>query len=211
MAERTRERLLQALKLAGPQSAAVLARRLGISPVAVRQHAEILQKEGLLSFEDLAAGVGRPKRLWRLSEKGHERFPDRHADLALEFLDVLTALTGTKGLATLLAECERRAVARYRQRLADLASLGERVSALAELRSEEGYMAGITVKADGSLLLIENHCPIAAAARACPSLCGSELSTFRQALGEEVEIERSEHLLEGARRCVYHVRPPSRS
>ena len=55
-------------------------------------------------------------------------------------------------------------------------------------------------------LLIEDHCPICAAASTCQGFCRSELALFRRCLGEEAEVDRSEHLLSGARRCVYRVR-----
>jgi predicted ArsR family transcriptional regulator len=57
---------------------------------------------------------------------------------------------------------------------------------------------------DGSFLLIENHCPICAAATACTGLCARELEVFQRVLGQ-VTIERTEHILAGARRCVYRV------
>jgi predicted ArsR family transcriptional regulator len=60
------------------------------------------------------------------------------------------------------------------------------------------------------LLLIENHCPICAAARACQNFCRAELEVFRQALGEGAEVTREEHLLLGARRCAYRITPRRR-
>ena len=85
--------------------------------------------------------------------------------------------------------------------------LGERVRALAALRHEEGYMAEARGDGDGGFLLIENHCPICAAATACQGFCRSELEVFRAALGPDVRVERSEHLLAGARRCAYRIAP----
>lgn len=43
---------------------------------------------------------------------------------------------------------------------------------------------------DGSFLLIENHCPICAAATACTGLCEQELTIFQSVLGENVKVER---------------------
>ena len=54
-------------------------------------------------------------------------------------------------------------------------------------------------------LLIENHCPICKAAKRCPNLCQSELNIFQRLLGEEYRIERSEHIIEGQRRCTYLI------
>eukprot|EP01034_Spumella_vulgaris_P034247 gene34247-42231_t len=77
----------------------------------------------------------------------------------------------------------------------------------AVLRDAEGYMAETEVQPDGSLLLIENHCPICAAATSCQGFCRSELQVFQRVLGEGCQVERAEHLLSGARRCVYVIRP----
>jgi predicted ArsR family transcriptional regulator len=58
---------------------------------------------------------------------------------------------------------------------------------------------------DGDVLLIENHCPICVAAKACQGFCRSELNLFRDVLGPEVHVEREEHILSGARRCAYRL------
>jgi predicted ArsR family transcriptional regulator len=56
------------------------------------------------------------------------------------------------------------------------------------------------------MLLIEDHCPICAAAETCQGFCRSELAIFQKTLGEDVEITREEHLLSGGRRCTYRIR-----
>lgn len=62
------------------------------------------------------------------------------------------------------------------------------------------------VETDGdALLLIENHCPICAAATLCQGLCTTELELFRDVLGPDVQVERTEYLLDGDRRCVYRI------
>ena len=70
-------------------------------------------------------------------------------------------------------------------------------------------MAEVQRQRDGSFLLIENHCPISAAANVCPKLCDAEMEVFRAILGEGVTIERAEHIVAGARRCVYRIRTAS--
>jgi predicted ArsR family transcriptional regulator len=60
--------------------------------------------------------------------------------------------------------------------------------------------------ADGDgYLLLENHCPICAAATVCQGFCRSELDLFRALLGPGVAVERMEHVVAGARRCAYRV------
>ena len=77
---------------------------------------------------------------------------------------------------------------------------------LVRLRSQEGYMAACEDPGDGTLLFVENHCPICAAATSCQGFCRAELSVFRAVLGPGVEVERAEHILAGARRCAYVVK-----
>ena len=67
-------------------------------------------------------------------------------------------------------------------------------------------MAEAREEPDGSWLLVENHCPICAAASECQGLCRSELEIFRSVLGRKVSVEREDHILAGARRCAYRVR-----
>ncbi|HCF25674.1 MAG TPA: MarR family transcriptional regulator, partial [Cyanobacteria bacterium UBA11049] len=62
-----------------------------------------------------------------------------------------------------------------------------------------------------SFLLTENHCPICAAATACMGLCSKELEVFQLLLGENALIERSEHIVAGARCCTYQVSPKVKS
>ncbi|MBX3502703.1 MAG: transcriptional regulator [Alphaproteobacteria bacterium] len=204
--DRTAERLLYALKATGAQTAAALAKRLGVTPVAIRQMLARFQAEGLVGFEDRRTTVGRPKRHWTLSEKGHGRFPDSHAGLTLELLNATEAVFGADGLERLIAHREASTLATYRKRLADAGSLAERVSRLARIRTAEGYMAEARRDGDG-MMLIENHCPICAAARRCQSLCRSELQVFQAALGPDVAVERLDHIVTGARRCAYRIRP----
>ena len=78
-----------------------------------------------------------------------------------------------------------------------------------DLRSAEGYMAELQ-RDQAGFLLVENHCPICVAAKACQGFCRSELQLFRAALGPAVAVERSEHLVAGARRCAYRITARSR-
>ena len=113
---------------------------------------------------------------------------------------------GERGLETLIAHRERAGIADYRKAVGTEGSLRQRLTALARIRSREGYMASV-VKDAGGFLLIENHCPICAAAAACQGLCRSELAVFRAVLGSDVVVDRVDHILAGARRCAYRVMP----
>jgi predicted ArsR family transcriptional regulator len=72
-------------------------------------------------------------------------------------------------------------------------------------------MADVKRGGDGELLLVENHCPICAAAASCTGLCAGELEVFQAVLGDDVAVTRTEHIVAGARRCAYRVASASRT
>jgi predicted ArsR family transcriptional regulator len=197
-------RVLHALKSAGPQTAEALGRKLGMTAVGARQHLARLQEEDLVAAVDQSEGVGRPKRIWSLTEAGHARFPDNHAGLTLELITAIRKTGGEAMLDQVIEAREKSALVTYRRALDGAASLKDKVKRLAKIRSEEGYMASTTTD-DGAVLLIENHCPICVAAKACQGFCRSELALFRETLGDEVSVAREEHIVAGARRCVYRI------
>ncbi|WP_020652542.1 helix-turn-helix transcriptional regulator [Massilia niastensis] len=205
----TMEQTLLHLKLRGPQTAQALAGLLQLTSMGVRRHLEQAQEKGLVSFEDNPGKVGRPVRRWRLTDRGHARFPDRHAELALELIAQVRALFGEDAIERLVAAREQAGEALYRARIDGKTVLAERVAALAAARDEEGYMAEAQAREDGGMLLVEHHCPICAAARSCQDFCRSELDVFQRVLGPEVKVVRIEHQLSGARRCAYTVTPAS--
>lgn len=202
----TSEQLLFQLKSRGPQNAATLAAACAITPMGAHKQLQSLLEQGLVDAEDQVQGPGRPKRIWRLSAAGHGRFPDRHGDLAVQLIRQTAEVLGEPALEQLIAAREQQMLASYAERLQGARSLQARVQRLAELRGEEGYLARVE-KQGRAWLLIEDHCPICAAATACQGFCRSELQLFRQLLGEGVEVERCEHLLAGARRCAYRISP----
>jgi len=201
----TSEQILLLLKSKGPASTRSLAEALGVSRQGALQQLEKLETEGLVQYDLERQGVGRPSRSWSISAKGQDRFPNTHAQLTVELLDAVRAEFGEAGLERLVQRREAATQAGYRQAVAGTDDLETRLDRLTRLRAAEGYMAEWRPTEDG-YLLIENHCPICAAAAACQGFCRSELAMFR-ALLAPASVERTEHVLAGARRCAYLVRP----
>lgn len=200
------ERMLFQVKTRGPVSTAQLAQLLDMTPEAARQQAHKLLAAGLVAGQqEAAAGVGRPRQNWVLTEAGHRRFPDTHAQLSVQLIGSIRQLFGEAGLDRLIAQREDEARASYR-RACTGKTLARRLEQLAAVRSSEGYMA--RVERDGDAwLLVEDHCPICAAARSCQGFCRSELQLFQEIAGPGARVTREQHLLAGASRCVYRVAP----
>ena len=202
----SRERVLFLLKTKRPMTAATLARRLAVTSMAVHQHLASLREEGLVDFTKERRRVGRPAHLWRLTPKGHDRFPDSHAEFAVGMMKAIMGAFGEEGLARLTEERTRQQLASYREQMPGLnAPMEVRVAALARIRRDEGFMPEWGRGCDGAIELVENHCSMARAARFCPGLCEGELSLFRAVLGDDLSINRVEHVLAGDSRCTYRI------
>jgi predicted ArsR family transcriptional regulator len=156
----TAEQTLFLLKTRGPQTAQQLAALLELTSMGARRQLETWQEKGMVAYEDVADKPGRPARRWLLTEAGHARFPDRHADLTLQLIDQVRALFGDAGLDKLIGSREAASELQYRRHLSSAQTLPQRVAALVQARSAEGYMAELEARDDGSLLLIENHCDL---------------------------------------------------
>jgi predicted ArsR family transcriptional regulator len=199
------DRLLYLLKSKGAQTSGDIGAALGMTAPGAQQNLAKLALSDLVSHADRKQPRGRPKRYWSLTEKGHARFPDRHSDLTVELLKSTEEVFGPKGLEKLIRHREKGMLAAYRAETESCATLREKVEALATIRSKEGYMAKWSEPERNQFVLVENHCPICAAATLCQGLCRSELEIFRAILGPDARIERTDHVIAGARRCAYRI------
>ena len=206
----SRQAILRLLKQRGPSDSEALASQLGISAMAVRQHLYALRTQKLVTYQEEQRPIGRPAKMWSLTPAAAPFFPDAHAGLTINLLNAAEQTFGEQGVKRVVSRCAEQQIETYRSRIPARASLQNRLATLISIRNEEGYMAEVQRQPDGSFVLIENHCPISAAANTCPKLCDAEFEVFRAILGQGVAIERTEHMLAGARRCVYRIRTAER-
>lgn len=186
-----------------------LGKRLSLTPMAVRQHLYDLQHEKLVSAEERSVAVGRPAKYWHLTREADRLFPSAYAELSVALIDALGEAFGETGVKQVLASRCARQKKEYTPRIPASLPLKEKIQRLARIRTGEGYMAEMKRERGGGFLLVENHCPICAAATACNGFCSTELDLFQTVLGPGVTIERVEHIVAGDRRCAYRIREKS--
>jgi predicted ArsR family transcriptional regulator len=203
---KTHDKILKLLKTQGALTAKTLADELELTTMGIRQHMLSLEKADEVTFEDKKAARGRPTRYWSLTTKADNHFSDHHDELTIQLMDSVIAVFGDDGLEKIIADREKASMKAYRLALADRYGVEEKLATLAKLRSDEGYMATVTDEG-GSYHLLENHCPICVAATKHISFCQSELQLFQNLLDDVAVVTREEHILAGARRCVYKVTP----
>jgi predicted ArsR family transcriptional regulator len=202
---KTRQAIVHLLKTKGALTSTKMAEKLGVTAMAVRQHLYALQAKGLVAVEERRGPIGRPAKHWRLTPDAEQLFPDSCGELTVSLLGAMRERFGDEGLRQVLDFRYGRQQEMYVSRIPPKASLKQKLQQLARLRTEEGYMAEVKPAGKGNFLLIENHCPISAAASQCQGFCEAELRLFRKVLGPDVPIQREEHIVSGDRRCVYRV------
>jgi predicted ArsR family transcriptional regulator len=180
----------------------------GHSP-PVPWHLEDLRGSGLVDrLDERPKGRGRPAHRWAITPLADSLFPDRHADLTVTLITAIRSTLGEDALDRIIEDRSRTQLAAYRQAIPADRPLGQKVRALARIRTAEGYEAEARRDDSGNWLLIEHHCPICDAATTCMNLCRDELKVFQQVLGPHTRVERIQHLLDGDRRCTYRVTTP---
>jgi DeoR family suf operon transcriptional repressor len=200
--------ILVELKKARRLTAKELATTLGVSLNAVRHHLKELESEGFIEYERQHHGVGAPAFAYQLTPAGEGLFPRRNETTLTDILDHVDALDG-RAVAVAMLETRNDALTRRVQEQLAGADPAARISAVARLLSDDGYMAEATLSStDGTLS--EHNCAIQAVAERFPEICAAEAKFLATVLG--AEVHRQKHILSGCTACEYRVRfstPPS--
>lgn len=201
----TKQDILEYLLKHGQAIAQELATALDISPQAVRRHLKDLQSEGLILYQSVSAGTGRPQHIYHLSPKGREKFPNQYDRFVLSFLDTLVENLGYEQAGEILQQHWQKKSIDYREKLGG-GNLIDRVAKLVELRRQEGYMADYHPMEghNDKFILTEHNCAISQVATSFPAVCGHELEMFAAAL-EDCQVERTHWLVDGEHQCGYLI------
>ncbi len=202
----TRDLLLQILKRGGECDAAGLAEELGISGVAVRQHLNVLVRDGLVTHRLERRPIGRPVHLHRLTSTAEQHFPQSSDAVAMDLLSRVEEQQGTQAINSALEKRMADMEAHYREKLVGLRSWKQKLERLAEVRDSEGFFCDVepAAKVRGGVRLVNRHCPLADIAEQYPQLCSYELELFKRVLGEP-GIKRTEHIRSGGHACRYEL------
>jgi predicted ArsR family transcriptional regulator len=208
----TRARIARLILEQGPATAAGLSARLGLTPAAVRRHLDNLLADGMIETREArrygSRGRGRPARLFAVTDPGRSAFEHAYDDLASSALRFLAETAGPGAVAKFARRKVADLESGYRPAV-DAAPAGERVQALADALSADGYAASASVSpaADGGEQLCQHHCPVAHVAAEFPQLCEAETEAFGRLLG--TAVQRLATISRGDGICTTHVTAPS--
>ena len=194
----------------GPITAGVVAKRLGLSPAAVRRHLDALLADGEVTTREQPRrgprGRGRPAKLFLLTATGRARFGHTYDDLAVAALRFLAERGGSDAVRDFARQRVAVMIDRHRTAIKGGASTADRAEALAEALTSEGYAASarsITLGGMAGEQLCQHHCPVAHVAAEFPELCEVETAAFAELLG--THVQRLATIARGDAACTTHV------
>jgi predicted ArsR family transcriptional regulator len=209
---RTRHRVRQAISEDGPLTAAALARRLGLTPAAVRRHLDLLADQGAIEEHEPAGaagrGRGRPARAYILSQAGHAGLNSDYDDVATSALRFLAVHAGEEAVAEFARERTAQLEQRYAAQLAASADdVNTRADALATALTADGFAASTRPVRQGTRVagvqLCQGHCPVQHVAAQFPQFCDAETDAFSRLLG--VHVQRLATLAHGEHVCTTFI------
>lgn len=199
----TRERILRVLLERQRCSINELAESVGINPISVRHHINKLEAEGLIAWEDQRHGIGRPRRVYFLTEAGLEKFPSRYVQLTVRLLKQLKATLPQDTVARLFRNMAQELAAQLTDGV-DLDQLDtpQRLELVTRLLEREGFT--VEWKDEGDhFILREKTCPYYRIGQEHPEICIMDEALIASVL--EIPAEKVECILDGDQVCTYSI------
>jgi len=201
MMKSTRDRILQTL-LNHPRSTIVdLAEAVGINGISVRHHLNALLAEGLIIFEEVRHGVGRPRQVFSVSEKGQERFPTRYLRLTTRLLDQLKENLPAPLVNNLFTQIASDMAADSAEKVKSL-SVEQKLDVIKDLLAEEGFSVEWEQRGD-EYHIYEVTCPYFHIGQSHPEVCTVDQSIISTVLS--IPAEKVTCLLRGDANCTYVI------
>ncbi|MGJ8676745.1 MAG: helix-turn-helix transcriptional regulator [Akkermansiaceae bacterium] len=166
-----------------------LAQILDMSYMGVKAHCIKLEKQGYISGwrEPRGANMGRPRKLFMLTEKCDPLFPDGGDELLLELLEGVKTSFGEAAPEKLLYHYFEKKQDQWVKVITSAKSVVEKATLFADFRIESGHFCNYEhVEAEG-FIIEEYHHPLHKIFDRYPSLIVLELRMMEQVLGAKVE------------------------
>jgi DeoR family transcriptional regulator, suf operon transcriptional repressor len=200
-AKSTRERVMQTLLTHQHCTINEIADAVEINPISVRHHITKLQADGLVSSAEERHGVGRPRRIYFLTENGREHFPSRYLRLTLRILEQLKETVPQPMVNQLFTQMAVDLAAEHSPELAGL-SPEERLDLVKKVLTNEGFT--VEWERQGEFFQIrESNCPYFHVGQNHPEVCSVDQTLISTVLS--VPAEKIQCMLYGDAHCTFVV------
>jgi predicted ArsR family transcriptional regulator len=198
----TKERILNTLLNKHSATIGELADVVGINGISVRHHLINLQAEGLITAEEERHGVGRPRFIYKLSDKGYEQFPSNYLGFTNLILDVIGTELPKKQFETIMVKVGKQMAA------ANMISdpslpLEAKLTEISLKMSKGGFR--ISHERQGNTITVHNkNCPYHRIGILHPEICQVDQIMYQDLLGKT--IEQTGCMLNGDKECTFSIK-----
>lgn len=199
----TKRKILEHL-LYEDMSTIKLSKLLGIREFAIRRHLDFMEKEGLVAYAFKQIGMGRPKKIYSLTDKAKETFVKRYSMMATMLIGKVVERSGKEYAKTVLEDVSDEIAKHYGHRGN---TLEEKVKAFTDFLTEFGCYASCS-KENDTYEIIKRNCVFWDLARQYEDIvCEVDAQTTIKILGGNVTLIRAMCLAKGDKVCKYIIIP----
>ena len=200
---KTRDQILQILLQQPRCTINDLAEAVGINPISVRHHISKLEALGQVTSEEEKHGVGRPRRVYFLTNTGMEEFPQRYLTLSIRLLEQLKGTLPQPTVQKLFQEIAATMVDDHTAQI-DLSRLDlkERLDLISKLLENEGFTIEVAETEEG-LQIKETSCPYMHVGEEHPEICLVDQTIIEKVLA--IPIQKTHCVLDGDHYCAYQA------
>lgn len=185
--------IISSLKKSNGLPVSDVAKKVDMSYMGVKQHCINLEKMGFLeSWRVPRKEVGRPEKLYRLTKKGDELFPDIGSEVTLALLDEVKDIFGESVPEKILLNYFDKKKTEWLKILKKKPTIVEKAKVLSELREEDGYFNDCQFDQALGLVIKEYHNPMKPIFEKYPNTVRFELEMIEELLGTTVKRECAE-------------------
>lgn len=197
----TREKILRTLLLSPESTINELAEAVGINGISIRHHLTSLEADDLVVSSEERHGVGRPRLIYSLTDKGVEKFPTGYLRLTKRVIGALNETMTSTEIASLFGSIGTQIAQSYAEDL-EIKPIKERLKILKKIMTREGFIFEYN-KNQNAYTLSSFSCPYHQIISEHPELCNIDYQLISNVLLTTVEIKTC--ILKGDEFCSYCV------
>jgi len=197
----TREKILRTLLSFPESSINDLSEAVGINGISIRHHLTSLEADDLVFSSEERHGVGRPRLIYSLTDKGVEKFPSGYLRLTKRLIGALKESMSTSEIASFFGNIGKQIAQDYVQDL-EGATIEERLKILKRLMGQEGFI--FEYKKTKDLYILKSlSCPYHQIIDDYPEVCNIDYHLISEFLSTTIKIKTC--ILNGDDHCTYHI------
>ncbi len=195
----TKDNVLNQLLLLQNATISQLSGLLSISEISVRHHLITLEAEGIITSSEERHGVGRPRFIYRLTDKGFQNAPTDYLKISEQALQTMKRFLGSETLLELLKEIGKDLAQGYGDSM-HFDDPEESLNQIASQLTRDGFIFSWTRSGDITTLTT-HHCPFHYLGQSHPEVCAINHALLESLIQQP--ISHNGCILRGDVACTY--------